>query len=63
MELHRGRLIDHVQLVVKDLPASRRFYDAVLEALGVPIAGVVMTFSGRTNSWSLLWTAKLRRAS
>ncbi|MDQ4678305.1 VOC family protein, partial [Stenotrophomonas maltophilia group sp. RNC7] len=23
MELHRGRLIDHIQLVVRDLAASR----------------------------------------
>ena len=38
-ELHRGRLIDHLQLVVKDLPASRRFYQAVFEVLGVPIGG------------------------
>jgi catechol 2,3-dioxygenase-like lactoylglutathione lyase family enzyme len=38
-ELHRGRLIDHLQLVVRDLPASRRFYQAVLEVLGVPIGG------------------------
>jgi catechol 2,3-dioxygenase-like lactoylglutathione lyase family enzyme len=38
-ELHRGRLIDHVQLVVKDLAASRRFYEAVFKVLGVPIAG------------------------
>jgi catechol 2,3-dioxygenase-like lactoylglutathione lyase family enzyme len=37
--LHRGRLIDHVQLVVRDLPATRRFYQAVLEVLGIPIAG------------------------
>jgi len=37
MELHRGRLIDHVQLVVKDLAASRRFYGAVFELLGIPI--------------------------
>lgn len=36
-ELHRGRLIDHLQLVVRDLAASRRFYGAVLEALGVPL--------------------------
>lgn len=36
-ELHRGRLIDHIQLVVKDLAASRRFYEAVLDVLGVPI--------------------------
>ena len=39
MELHRGRLIDHVQLVVADLEASRRFYTAVFEALDVPIGG------------------------
>ena len=39
MELHRGRLIDHLQLVVADLEASRRFYTAVLDVLGVPIAG------------------------
>ena len=38
-ELHRGRLIDHLQLVVKDLPASRRFYGAVFEVLGIPLAG------------------------
>lgn len=38
-ELHRGRLIDHLQLVVRDLPASRRFYDAVFEAIGIPISG------------------------
>jgi catechol 2,3-dioxygenase-like lactoylglutathione lyase family enzyme len=38
-ELHRGRLIDHVQLVVKDLPASRRFYEAVLQTLGIPLGG------------------------
>ncbi len=39
MELHRGRLIDHVQLVVKDIAASRRFYDAIFQALGVPLGG------------------------
>jgi catechol 2,3-dioxygenase-like lactoylglutathione lyase family enzyme len=38
-ELHRGRLIDHVQLVVRDLPAAQRFYAAVFEALGVPLGG------------------------
>lgn len=37
--LHRGRLIDHIQLVVRDLDASRRFYDAVLGALGLKIEG------------------------
>lgn len=39
MELHRGRLIDHVQLVVSDLAASRRFYAAAFDALGIPIGG------------------------
>ncbi len=39
MELHRGRLIDHIQLVVRDLAASRRFYDAVFKALDLPLSG------------------------
>jgi catechol 2,3-dioxygenase-like lactoylglutathione lyase family enzyme len=38
-ELHRGRLIDHVHLVVRDIAASRAFYEAVLGAVGVPIGG------------------------
>ncbi|MTV39158.1 VOC family protein [Duganella radicis] len=38
-ELHRGRLIDHIQLVVRDLPASQTFYSAIFEVLGVPIGG------------------------
>jgi len=47
MELHRGRLIDHLQLVVKDLAASRRFYKAVLDTIGIPIAG-----EGDTYFWA-----------
>lgn len=38
-ELHRGRLIDHIQLVVADLDVSRRFYDAVLQVLKIPVGG------------------------
>ena len=38
-ELHRGRLIDHLQLVVRDLAASKRFYTAVFGVLGIPMAG------------------------
>jgi catechol 2,3-dioxygenase-like lactoylglutathione lyase family enzyme len=38
-ELYRGRLIDHIQLVVKDIEASRRFYEAVFAAIGIPVAG------------------------
>ena len=39
MELHRGRLLDHIQLVVKDIAASKRFYKAVFEVLKIPIGG------------------------
>ena len=38
-ELHRGRLIDHIQLVVDDLAAARRFYEAIFKVLGIPIGG------------------------
>jgi catechol 2,3-dioxygenase-like lactoylglutathione lyase family enzyme len=33
-EAHAGRLLDHVHLRVSDLEATKRFYKAVLEALG-----------------------------
>jgi catechol 2,3-dioxygenase-like lactoylglutathione lyase family enzyme len=46
-ELHRGRLIDHIHLVVGDLPASRRFYEAVFRVLGVPIGG-----TGEDHFWA-----------
>jgi catechol 2,3-dioxygenase-like lactoylglutathione lyase family enzyme len=38
-QLHRGRLLDHLQLVVPDLARSKRFYASVLEVLGIPIGG------------------------
>jgi catechol 2,3-dioxygenase-like lactoylglutathione lyase family enzyme len=38
-EIHRGRLIDHIQLVVRDLAASQRFYSAVFKSLDIPIGG------------------------
>jgi len=47
MELHRGRLIDHLQLVVRELAASRRFYQAVFDTIGIPIAG-----EGDTYFWA-----------
>jgi catechol 2,3-dioxygenase-like lactoylglutathione lyase family enzyme len=34
MQIHRGRLIDHVHLRVASLDAAKRFYRAVLESLG-----------------------------
>ena len=46
MELQRGRLIDHIQLVVADLAASRRFYEALFEVLEIPIGG-----SADTHFW------------
>lgn len=36
-QLHRGRLIDHIQLVVRDLNASENFYRAVMSVLDVPV--------------------------
>jgi catechol 2,3-dioxygenase-like lactoylglutathione lyase family enzyme len=38
-ELHRGRLIDHIGLVVRDIEASRRFYKAVFAVLEIPVGG------------------------
>ncbi|WP_432380388.1 VOC family protein [Duganella sp. P38] len=46
-ELHRGRLIDHLQLVVRDLAASQTFYTAVLEVLDIPLGG-----TGDTYFWA-----------
>jgi catechol 2,3-dioxygenase-like lactoylglutathione lyase family enzyme len=37
MEYHQGRLVDHVHLIVRDLEASKRFYRAVLDVLGIPV--------------------------
>ncbi|HEY9735997.1 MAG TPA: VOC family protein [Trichocoleus sp.] len=39
MEFHRGRLIDHVHLRVKDVGTSKRFYRAVLQSLGLDLNG------------------------
>ena len=38
-ELYRGRLIDHLQLVVKDIKTSQKFYEAVFAVLQVPMGG------------------------
>ncbi len=38
-ELHRGRLIDHIQLVVRDLAASQKFYESIFKILKIPMGG------------------------
>lgn len=38
-EMHRGRLIDHIQLVVRNIEASKKFYFAIFESLNIPIGG------------------------
>ena len=38
MQLHRGRLIDHIQLRCADFEASKRFYADVLAVLGLELA-------------------------
>ena len=49
-EIHRGRLFDHVQLVVRDLAASQAFYTAVLKALQVPMGGADELFVSSADS-------------
>lgn len=39
MQLHNGRLIDHIHLIARDLAKSKAFYKATFAALGVPIGG------------------------
>ena len=46
-ELHRGRLIDHIGLVVRDLAASKAFYAAVFDVLKIPMGG-----SDAHNFWA-----------
>jgi catechol 2,3-dioxygenase-like lactoylglutathione lyase family enzyme len=38
-KMHRGRLIDHLHLVVRDVGKSKKFYSAVFEVLGIPLGG------------------------
>ena len=46
-ELHRGRLIDHIQLVVEDLRAAQEFYVAIFKVLEIPLGG-----SGDDHFWA-----------
>jgi catechol 2,3-dioxygenase-like lactoylglutathione lyase family enzyme len=38
MTFHVGRLIDHVHLRARDFPAMKRFYEAVLAVLEIPVS-------------------------
>lgn len=51
MQAHQGHLIDHINLRVADLEASKRFYRAVLQALGRTFT----TESSRHFSCDELW--------
>jgi len=46
-ERHKGRLIDHIGMVVRDLPACKAFYTAVFGALKIPIGD-----SDEHNIWA-----------
>ena len=59
-KLYRGRLIDHVQLVVADLAKSKRFYEAALGALDIPIG---MSTDEFFNADELFVSAKDSKAS
>jgi catechol 2,3-dioxygenase-like lactoylglutathione lyase family enzyme len=37
MLFHQGRLVDHIHVRVRDLEASKAFYTAALEAVGLPV--------------------------
>jgi catechol 2,3-dioxygenase-like lactoylglutathione lyase family enzyme len=45
MEFKRGRMIDHLHLRARDLEASRRFYNAVLGALGISVTNAPHHFT------------------
>lgn len=38
-KIYRGRLIDHLQLVVQDLALSKKFYKEILKSLEIPLGG------------------------
>jgi len=50
-EYHAGRLFDHVHLRVRDLEASRRFYQAVLEAVGLALTHESQSAFGADELW------------
>jgi catechol 2,3-dioxygenase-like lactoylglutathione lyase family enzyme len=49
-EYHLGRLVDHIHLRVADVEVSKRFYRAVLGALGQELAAEGDAFGGYFSS-------------
>ena len=56
MKHHLGRLVDHIHLRAGDLDATKRFYKAVLGALGLPVS----TESPEHVSFDELWIDALK---
>jgi catechol 2,3-dioxygenase-like lactoylglutathione lyase family enzyme len=50
-EHHAGRLIDHVHVRVRDLATSKRFYKAVLEAIGLGLTYEGESAFGADELW------------
>lgn len=59
MELHRGRLIDHVHFRVRDLDASKRFYKAVLQSIGRDLTTESPHHFGSDELWFTAADAKV----
>ena len=51
MQIQLGRLIDHVHLRVADLDASKRFYRAILQALGRDLTSESPHHFGADELW------------
>ena len=56
MQLHLGRLVDHVHLRARNLDATKRFYKAALGALGIPVG----TEGDAHVSFDELWIDSLK---
>jgi len=59
-KIYRGRMIDHIQLVVADLAKSKSFYEAVLGTINIPIAMATEEFF---NADELFVSTKESKAS
>ena len=55
-ELHRGRLIDHIVLVVRNLAASKAFYGAVFGALNILVNAPIVQATTRRLCWTRMAT-------